>query len=70
MKISVLVSNLADNHIVRTYRILKVLERRYEIDIIGPCFRRTYFGHMRVNSTLKLSKYVTTRNSPKNEGHI
>jgi glycosyltransferase involved in cell wall biosynthesis len=38
MKISVLISDLADNPIVRAYPILKVLEKRYEIDVIGPCF--------------------------------
>lgn len=38
MKISVLVSDLADNPIVRAYPILKVLEKRYEIDVTGPCF--------------------------------
>lgn len=43
MRISVLVSDLADNPIVRAYPILKVLERRYEIDVIGPCFGRQVF---------------------------
>jgi glycosyltransferase involved in cell wall biosynthesis len=38
MKISVLLSDLADNPIVRAYPILKVLERRYEVEVIGPCF--------------------------------
>ena len=38
MKISVLISDLTDNPIVRAYPILKVLEKRYEIDVIGPCF--------------------------------
>lgn len=38
MKISVLVSDLADNPIVRAYPILKVLEREYEVEVIGPCF--------------------------------
>ena len=39
MKISVLISDLTDNPIVRAYPILKVLEKRYEIDVIG-----SYFG--------------------------
>lgn len=38
MKISVLISDLADNPIVRAYPILKVLEKRYEIDVTGACF--------------------------------
>lgn len=38
MKISVLISDLTDNPIVRAYPILKVLEKRYEIDVVGPCF--------------------------------
>ena len=43
MKISVLVSDLSENPIVRAYPILKVLEKRYEIDVIGPCFGRQVF---------------------------
>lgn len=35
MKISVLISDLTDNPIVRSYPILKVLEKRYEIEVIG-----------------------------------
>lgn len=38
MKISALISDLADNPIVRSYPILKVLEKKYEINVIGPCF--------------------------------
>jgi glycosyltransferase involved in cell wall biosynthesis len=44
MKISVLISDLTDNPIVRAYPILKVLEKRYEIDVIGPCFGPHLFG--------------------------
>ncbi|MFX0201814.1 MAG: glycosyltransferase family 4 protein [Candidatus Hodarchaeota archaeon] len=43
MKISALVSDLSDNPIVRAYPILKVLQRRYQIDVIGPCFGRQVF---------------------------
>jgi len=35
MKISVLISDLTDNPIVRSYPILKVLEKKYEIEVIG-----------------------------------
>jgi len=38
VKISALVSDLASNPIVRAFPILKVLEKKYEIDVIGPCF--------------------------------
>jgi glycosyltransferase involved in cell wall biosynthesis len=43
MKISALISDLADNPIVRASPILKVLEKRYEIDVIGPCFGQRIF---------------------------
>lgn len=36
MKISILVFNLSSNSIVRTYPIAKVLERHYEVEVIGP----------------------------------
>jgi len=38
VKISLLVANLSSNSIVRTYPIAKVLERHYEVEIIGPYF--------------------------------
>lgn len=43
MKISALISDLADNPIVRAYPILRVLERRYEIDVVGCCFGEHVF---------------------------
>lgn len=38
MKISILIYNLSNNCIVRTYPIAKVLEKYYEIEVIGPTF--------------------------------
>lgn len=38
MKISMLVFDLSDNCLVRTYPIAKVLEKHYEVEIIGPIF--------------------------------
>jgi glycosyltransferase involved in cell wall biosynthesis len=43
VRISALVSDLADNPIVRAFPILKVLEKRYEVDVIGPCFGTRMF---------------------------
>ena len=54
MKISVLVSDLSDNPIVRAYPILKVLEKRYEIDVIGPCFGSKMFGAYEGEFTFKM----------------
>ena len=36
MKISILAPNLSRNNLVRTYPIAKVLQRRYEVEVIGP----------------------------------
>ncbi len=38
MKISILVFDLSNNSMVRTYPIAKVLERNYDIEVIGPVF--------------------------------
>ena len=43
MKISILVFDLSNNCLVRTYPIAKVLERRYSVEIIGPVFGRDIF---------------------------
>jgi len=43
MKISILVHDLSSNSLVRTYPIAKVLERNYEIEIIGPVFGKEIF---------------------------
>ena len=43
MKISILVSDLSDNPIVRVYPIAKVLGRNYSVEIIGPIFGEKIF---------------------------
>ena len=36
MKISILIFDLSDNAIVRTYPIAKILSKRYKVEVIGP----------------------------------
>ena len=43
MKVSILVSDLSENPIVRVYPIAKVLERNYSVEIIGPIFAKKIF---------------------------
>lgn len=43
MKVSLLVFDLSDNCLVRTYPIARVLERRYEVEVIGPVFGKGIF---------------------------
>ncbi|MBN2331277.1 MAG: glycosyltransferase family 4 protein [Candidatus Aenigmarchaeota archaeon] len=43
MKISVLVYDLSTNSIVRTYPIVRVLQRRHEVEVIGPVFGEGVF---------------------------
>jgi len=43
MKISILAPDLSSNLLVRTYPIAKVLERHYEVEIIGPVFGEGIF---------------------------
>lgn len=43
MKISLLVNDLSGNCLVRTYPIAKVLERHYEIELIGPAYAGEVF---------------------------
>jgi len=43
MKISILVHDLSSNSLVRTYPIAKVLERHYQIEVIGPVFGKEIF---------------------------
>jgi glycosyltransferase involved in cell wall biosynthesis len=38
MKISILVSDMSKNTLGRPYLLANVLKRRYEVEIIGPCF--------------------------------
>ena len=38
MKISILVWDLSNNSMVRTYPIAKVLERHYQVEVLGPIF--------------------------------
>ncbi len=53
MKISCLVFDLSRNSIVRTYPIAKVLERRHEVEIIGPCFGDGIFPPYRDEFTFR-----------------
>ena len=43
LKVSILVSDLSENPIVRVYPIAKVLERKYSVEIIGPIFEERIF---------------------------
>ena len=43
MKVSILVSDLSENPIVRVYPIAKVLERNYSVELIGPVFGKGIF---------------------------
>ena len=43
MKVSILVHDLSDNCVVRTYPIAKVLRRFFDIEVIGPVFGKEVF---------------------------
>jgi len=43
MKVSILVSDLSENPMVRVYLIAKVLERNYSVELIGPVFGKGIF---------------------------
>lgn len=47
MKISIVVWNLSAHSIVRTYPIAKVLERHYDIEVIGPVFEQGVYDAYR-----------------------
>lgn len=43
MKVSILAGDLSENCIVRVYPIAKVLEKHYEVEVIGPVFGNEIF---------------------------
>lgn len=47
MKISILVSDLSSNSLVRVYPIAKVLERHHEVEVIGPVLGKGIFAPYR-----------------------
>jgi glycosyltransferase involved in cell wall biosynthesis len=57
MKISILVSNLSGNCLVRTYPIAKVLERHFELEIIGPAFNGEVFEPYQDEFCYKVDRY-------------
>lgn len=57
MKISLLVYNLSGNCLVRTYPIAKVLERHYEIELIGPAFQGDVFEPYQGEFCYKADRY-------------
>jgi len=64
MKISMLVHDLSANSIVRTYPIAKVLQRKHEVEIIGPVFGKeiysAYKGEFEYKTIKAGSSFVMT----------
>jgi len=61
MKISILIFDLSSNSLVRTYPIAKVLEKYYEVEVIGPVFGSEIFEPYR--NEFHYKPYSFNRNS-------
>ena len=57
MKISILVPNLSSNCLGRAYLLAKILQRRYDIEIIGPLFGKSIWSPVKGDKNI-LYKYV------------
>jgi glycosyltransferase involved in cell wall biosynthesis len=57
MKISILVHDLSGNCLVRTYPIAKVLQRHYEVEVIGPAFDGDIFAPYRDEFVYKVEGF-------------
>ncbi|MFH1055764.1 MAG: glycosyltransferase family 4 protein [Candidatus Altiarchaeota archaeon] len=62
MKVSLLVWDLSSHSMVRTYPIAKVLERRYEVEVLGPIFGdgiyEPYRGEFNYKSVKPLNSWL------------